>query len=155
MAISCMSTQLRVPVVSQARASASRQPAQLRIAPFTAAPLRLRNRLQGRTVEVRAKEFDFDQLLSDTQDKFEASDNKPAVIGYSVAAVFAFFFAEWFIHLPLFNFLLGFPLQLLGLLIAPYLAVRYLADGEDWYADASDAADKVIAQLPGLNKKRI
>ena len=83
------------------------------------------------------------------------------VIGYSVAAVLAFFFAEWFIHLPLFNFvsrctcsffqtnqlmwsrnlhnlpvltgcsvmsqLLGFPLQLLGLLIAPYLAVRYLA----------------------------
>lgn len=35
--------------------------------------------------------------------QFEASDNKGVVIGYSVGAVFAFFFAEWFIHLPLFN----------------------------------------------------
>ena len=43
------------------------------------------------------------------QPQFEASDNKPAVIGYSVAAVFAFFFAEWFIHLPLFNFVSGLP----------------------------------------------
>ena len=43
------------------------------------------------------------------QPQFEASDNKPAVIGYSVAAVFAFFFAEWFIHLPLFNFVSGVP----------------------------------------------
>lgn len=39
--------------------------------------------------------------------QFEASDNKAVVIGYSVAAVFAFFFAEWFIHLPLFNFVSG------------------------------------------------
>lgn len=35
--------------------------------------------------------------------QFEASENKPVVIGYIVGAVAAFIFAEWFIHLPLFN----------------------------------------------------
>lgn len=37
----------------------------------------------------------------------------------------AVFTAEWFIHLPLFNALLGFPIQLLGLVLTPYLAIRY------------------------------
>ena len=46
------------------------------------------------------------------------------------------------IHLPLFDFLLGFPLQLLGLLAAPYLAVRYLVDGES----ASDDVGKAVVR---------
>lgn len=37
----------------------------------------------------------------------------------SVAAVAAVFFAEYIIHLPLFNVLLGFPIQLLGLAMVP------------------------------------
>ena len=41
----------------------------------------------------------------------------------------AVFTAEWFIHLPLFNVLLGFPLQLLGLVLTPYLAIRYWVVG--------------------------
>ena len=35
--------------------------------------------------------------------QFEKTDKKAAVIGYSAAAVIAFFFSEWLIHLPLLN----------------------------------------------------
>jgi hypothetical protein len=37
----------------------------------------------------------FDALL-----QFEKTENKPVVIGYVAAAIFAFFTAEWLIHLP-------------------------------------------------------
>ena len=36
--------------------------------------------------------------------QFEKTDKKPAVIGWTAAAVGAFFLAEWFIHLPLLDF---------------------------------------------------
>lgn len=42
-----------------------------------------------------------------------------------MAAFFAITIAEWFIHLPLFNVLLGWPLQFLGLAVAPALFLRY------------------------------
>jgi len=84
--------------------------------------------------------------------QFESSENKPVVVGYGVGALIAFFFTERLINGPVFNIFLGWPLQTLGLLVAPYLAVRYLKDGEDWYADASDALDKVVKTLPGLKK---
>ena len=32
--------------------------------------------------------------------QWEAAENKPVVVGLSAAAVFALFFSEWFIHLP-------------------------------------------------------
>jgi hypothetical protein len=32
--------------------------------------------------------------------QFEKTENKPVVIGYVAAALFAFFTAEWLIHLP-------------------------------------------------------
>jgi hypothetical protein len=35
--------------------------------------------------------------------QFEKAENKPAIIGYSAAAVGALFFSEWLIHLPVFN----------------------------------------------------
>jgi len=38
------------------------------------------------------------------------------IAAWSAAAFFAITTAEWFIHLPLFDFLLGFPIQFLGLL---------------------------------------
>jgi ABC-type uncharacterized transport system permease subunit len=71
--------------------------------------------------------------------QFEASENKGAVAGYSVGAVIALIFIEYFIHLPVFNILLGFPLQLLGIAMAPYLGVRYLMDGKDVKEDIGDA----------------
>lgn len=43
------------------------------------------------------------------------------------------------IHLPLFNFLLGFPIQLLGLVLLPYLGVKYYVDNESLTDDASKA----------------
>lgn len=39
--------------------------------------------------------------------QFEKSENKPAIIGYSAAALGAFFTAEWLIHLPLLDFVSG------------------------------------------------
>ena len=36
--------------------------------------------------------------------QFEKTDKKPAVIGWTAAAVGAFFLAEWLIHLPLLDF---------------------------------------------------
>ena len=35
--------------------------------------------------------------------QFEKTEKKPAVIGWTAAAVGAFFLAEWLIHLPLLN----------------------------------------------------
>lgn len=71
--------------------------------------------------------------------QYEASENKGAVAGYSIGALVAFIFIEYFIHLPVFNVLLGFPLQLLGVLMAPYLGVRYLMDGKDIKDDVGTA----------------
>ena len=39
---------------------------------------------------------------------------------------------------PLVPQLLGFPIQLLGVLVSPILAVRYLVDKKDIYADLTD-----------------
>lgn len=109
-------------------------------------------RSAGIKVATQAKSFDFDEVLQGLSDKFDKSDNKPVVIGYSVGAVIAFIVLERIINAPVLNIILGWPLQTLGLLLTPYLAVRYLNDGEDWYADATDVADKVTQQLPGLKK---
>lgn len=40
-------------------------------------------------VSASGKPQDFDEFLQFTADKFEAVDNKPVVIGYLVAAIFA------------------------------------------------------------------
>ena len=59
--------------------------------------------------------------------------------------------AEWFIHLPLFNVLLGFPIQFVGLVVTPYLALRYYVDKEgDLMDDAEELVAKVTKKLPGL-----
>lgn len=49
--------------------------------------------------------------------------------------------------------LLGFPAQLLGLLIVPVLAVRYLIDKEDPLTDVEQFVVKVVGLLPGLKKE--
>ena len=49
--------------------------------------------------------------------QFEKTDKKPAVIGWTAAAVGAFFLAEWLIHLPLLDFVR--PLLPQMLLTAP------------------------------------
>jgi hypothetical protein len=42
-------------------------------------------------------------LLAHRNPQFEKADNKPAIIGYSAAALGAFVFCEWLIHLPVMN----------------------------------------------------
>jgi len=91
-------------------------------------------------------------LLNQFAEKFEKAENKPAVIGLSAAAAGAFFFTEWLIHLPLMNVLLGFPIQLLGVVMLPVLGVRYLVNGKSVAADASDAVSSIVKELPGLGK---
>ena len=60
------------------------------------------------------------------------------------------------IHLPLLNFLLGFPIQLLGLVLLPYLSVKYFVEGDNISKDASKALVGLlpIALLPaGIRRK--
>lgn len=85
------------------------------------------------------KDFDFDALLATAADKFEKSENKTAIVGYGAAAATAILTAEWLIHLPLLDFLLGFPIQLLGLLMLPYLGIKYFVEGDDYTKDAETA----------------
>uniref|UniRef100_A0A7S0WZJ5 Cyanobacterial aminoacyl-tRNA synthetase CAAD domain-containing protein n=1 Tax=Chlamydomonas leiostraca TaxID=1034604 RepID=A0A7S0WZJ5_9CHLO len=95
---------------------------------------------------------DFDALLMKMADKFEKAENKPVVIGYIAAAAGAFFFAEWLIHLPALDVLLGFPIQLIGLLALPVGVVRYVLEGKDVMAEAGDAVSSITKRLPGLDK---
>lgn len=61
-----------------------------------------------------------------------APHGPPALLRRSwlAAAFFAIVVAEWLIHVPLFNVLLGFPIQFVGLVVTPYLALRYYVDKE-------------------------
>ncbi|KAI8462887.1 MAG: hypothetical protein J3K34DRAFT_475724, partial [Monoraphidium minutum] len=97
-------------------------------------------------------DFDFDAFLNGMAEKFDKAENKPVIIGYSLAAISAFFVAEWLIHLPALDVLLGFPVQLVGLLLLPYLGVRYLVDGGDVSKDVEAYTSTIVKKLPGLDK---
>ena len=71
--------------------------------------------------------------------QFEKSENKAAIVGYTAAAAGLFFFTEWFIHLPGLNIILGFPIQLVGVLALPLLYVRYGVEGVSFLDDVGDA----------------
>lgn len=89
--------------------------------------------------------------------QYENAENKPAVAAYAGGAVSAIIFAEWLIHKPglnivsfaatpaalimrqqfclsqilcLFLQLLGFPIQLFGLLLLPGAILKYLVEKE-------------------------
>eukprot|EP00884_Botryococcus_braunii_P004439 jgi/Botrbrau1/13997/Bobra.150_1s0008.1 len=109
-------------------------------------------RSMGLITKAEAKTVDFDGVLASLAEKFEKSNNKPVVVGYTVAAVAAFFTAEWLIHLPGLDILLGFPVQLIGVLVLPYLAVKYLVNGDDVVTDAGKAVETITAKLPGLKE---
>ncbi len=96
---------------------------------------------------------DFDALLLDVSNRFEAAENKAAIVGWTAGAAFAIITAEWFIHLPLLDALLGFPIQFLGLVTAVSLGLRYYVEGRGSAAgDLADVVGRVAAQLPGLGK---
>lgn len=88
-------------------------------------------------------------LLPLSSQQFEKAENKPAIIGYSAAAAFVFFTAEWLIHLPALDVLLGFPVQLVGLLLLPFLGLRYLVDGADVTKDVEAYVSSITKKLPG------
>lgn len=97
-------------------------------------------------------ELDFDKFLIILAKKWEEADNKGIVVGYSAAAVLTFAFTEWFIHLPVLDVILGFPIQLVGVLVSPYLIARWFLEKKDWFDDVSAATGTVVDQLPGLKK---
>eukprot|EP00803_Ostreobium_quekettii_P011508 evm.model.scf_202.1 EVM.evm.TU.scf_202.1 scf_202:7524-10405(-) len=107
-------------------------------------------RKTGERLVVRAEEGgDFDELLMKLADKFEKVENKPLVIGYGVGSLVAFLLVEWLIHLPILDILLGFPAQLLGVLLGPVLLIRYLVDKEDISTDIEQTVAKITSLLPG------
>lgn len=55
-----------------------------------------------------------------------------------------------FIHLPLFDFLLGFPIQLLGLLSLPYLGIRVGAASCWWTRNAQPLATAAMPTATAL-----
>lgn len=68
-------------------------------------------------------------------------------MGWTSAAFGGLVLAEWFIHLPLFNVFIGFPIQFLGLLVAAkYGYVFSLCNGY-----LSDIYNKVTKLFVSLN----
>jgi len=49
--------------------------------------------------------------------------------------------------------LLGFPVQLVGVIVAPVLILRYVVDKKDWQKDVDDTVERVAEILPGLKKE--
>ncbi|CAL8467120.1 g6656 [Coccomyxa elongata] len=109
--------------------------------------VKLGNRLITRA---ETKDVDFDAILSGLADKFEKSNNKAAIVGWTAAGVGAFFVTEWLLHLPLLDVLLGFPVQLIGVAALPYFYVKYVIEGDSLVDDVGAAAKKVTKELPGL-----
>lgn len=99
------------------------------------------------------KAEDLDQILAGWAgwaEKFEKAENKPVVVGWIAGALSAFIVTEWLIHLPVLDFLLGFPVQLIGVLALPVLISRYVLDGKDVLKDAGDVVSDITKKLPGL-----
>lgn len=95
---------------------------------------------------------DFDAILMNVADKFEKAENKPVVIGYCVAAVAAFVFSEWLLHLPALDILLGFPVQMVGIISLPILINRYVLESKDVTSELSTEVESIVKKLPGLQK---
>ncbi|KAL3154480.1 hypothetical protein ABBQ32_013944 [Trebouxia sp. C0010 RCD-2024] len=92
-------------------------------------------------------------IIGKLSEKYENANNKPAVAAWAGASVFAIFFAEWLIHRPGLNILLGFPIQLFGLLLLPGAIVKYLVEKDDPSEDVRGALNKLAKRLPGLEKE--
>lgn len=101
-------------------------------------------------VAARAEARDFDSLLELGAEKWEKAENKPVLVGYGVGGLVALSITETVVHAPVLNVLLGFPLELLGILSAGSLALRYLKEGEDPLEDLGKLGDTLSDTLPGL-----
>lgn len=108
---------------------------------------------ERRSLVVRAEKMDFDQVLAKGAESWEASDKKLAIVGYSAAALVALYVVESLIHLPVLNVLLGFPLELLGMFSAGYIAYEYVKEDGDLVADVASFTNKVTKELPGFKEE--
>lgn len=80
-------------------------------------------------------------------DKFEKADNKIAIVGGFAAAATALVVGEWVAHLPVLNFLIGGPVQLVGFFMIPPLAVRYLVEKKSLEADVEEQVGKIVSAV--------
>ena len=96
---------------------------------------------------------DLDTILADFAKDFEAypSDKKVAVAGWAAAGLGAFVFAEKLMHTVVLDVLLGFPIQMVGLLALPGLAMKVL-DGKDLVEEGGAYLSAIAKRLPGLDK---
>jgi len=120
--------------------------ARLAPAPRRAAPTRPRA-----AVAPRAK--DLDTVLADFAAEFEQypQDRKVATAGWAAAGLGAVVLGEKIMHTVVFDVLLGFPIQLLGLLVLPGLVVKAL-DGKDLVEEGGAYVSSLAKRLPGLDK---
>lgn len=72
------------------------------------------------------------------------------IVGWSAAAVSALFIVEKIVHTVGLDVLLGFPIQLVGILALPGLVARYVLDGKDALEDAGAYVNDIAKRLPGL-----
>ena len=71
-------------------------------------------------------------------------------MGWGAAAVTSLFIVEKIIHTVGLDVLLGFPVQLVGVLALPGLITRYVIDGKDALEDAGAYVNDIAKRLPGL-----
>jgi hypothetical protein len=101
-------------------------------------------------VQVRAANINTEELLIKAQRTWDTVENKPVVVGYSVGLLVGLYFVESLIHLPVLNLVIGFPLELLGVMSAGALALRYTVEGVDPTTDLAKVQATLQDTLPGL-----
>ena len=84
--------------------------------------------------------------------QWDKAEPKPIIAAYGVGLLVGLYFVESFIHLPVLNLVIGFPLELLGVVSAGALALRYLKQGGDIEADVNGIAATLKDTLPGLKQ---
>ena len=96
---------------------------------------------------------DFDTILADFASDCEKypQDKKVAVAGWAAAALGAFVLAEKVCHTLLLDVLVGGPVQMIGILALPGIALK-LIDGKDLVGEAGDYVRSIAKRLPGLDK---
>ncbi|KAG1667961.1 hypothetical protein FOA52_008333 [Chlamydomonas sp. UWO 241] len=146
-----MALSLRSSLACAGRVRAS-APVRVPHAPLRPAPVRPSRARAERPSLIARADDGFDGVLATWADKFEKVENKPIVVAYIVGVVSALIVTEWLIHLPGLNVLLGFPLQLVGVLMTPVLVTRYVLDKKDVTGDVVSTVDDISKRLPGINK---
>lgn len=116
-------------------------------------PIRVRRTGRASVTRAASTQGEADSIVAKITEKYENAQNKPAVIAYTGGSVTLLIFAEWLINKPGLNILLGFPVQLIGLLFLPGLVNKYLVEKKSAGDDAKSALNNLIKKLPGLENE--